>query len=176
MTAASHSYNVIVDQPNECTDLTNFLQCEGELSGRYRWVQENQMTNYVLFTLSRRATISAVNLTYSVDSESETPKVSFCVAPNDTSINSAFANLTCQEVLIEATNGETITRITSTPFTNITNRIVMEIITQGIKASFTASAVQFFGFYVTTGEYIIIYYIHHFTTMHITNSMRLKHA
>lgn len=145
---------VTVEEPNRCRGITDFLQCEGELSGRYNWAQENQLTNYVLFTLSGRATISEVNLSYSVDSTSETPKVSFCAAPNDISISITFPNLTCQEVAIQATNRENRTRIIPMPFANITNSIVMEVITQGIKASFTANSVQFFGMYEVIGKFI----------------------
>ena len=144
-----------IDQTRGCSRyMTSFVKCEGELNGRtYRWTQENQNTNYVLFMLSERASISEVNLTYSVDSTSEMPKISFCAAPDDTIINLTFPNLTCQEISIEATGGDTKAMILHMPFTNITNSIVMEVITQGIKASFIARAVQFFGFYVATGEY-----------------------
>ena len=130
-----------------------YRQCEGELNGRsYTWAQENQLTNYVLFTLSRRATVCEVNLTYSVDSTSEKPKVSFCAAPNDTRISNTFPDVTCQEVTIEATSGDSITTTIPMPFTSTTNSIVMEVITQGIKAPFTATSVQFFGAYEVVGK------------------------
>ena len=107
------------------------------------------MTNYVLFKLSRRATVSEVNLTYSVTG-SKPPKISVCAALNDTNTTNAFTTLTCQEVTIEATGGES--RIIAMPFTNITNRVAMEVITQGIKASFTAISTHFFGTYEVIGK------------------------
>ena len=147
---------VTVDPLDGCEDVTSYRQCEGELSGRsYTWAQENQNTNYVLFILSRRATICAINLTYTVIG-SEPPKVSACAALNDTSINDAFANLTCQEITIQATGGE-ITTIIDMPFASVTNRVALEIITTGIKASFTVTSVQFFGTNEVMGKYQIIY-------------------
>ena len=137
---------------NDITDIVSYRQCVGELRGRsHTWNQENPLTNYVLFTLSRRATVCIVNLTYSVDSTSETPKVSFCAAPNDIKISNTFPSLTCQEVTIEATNAEPRMKTIDMPFPNTTNSIVMEVITQGIKASFTATSVQFFGAYEVVG-------------------------
>ena len=138
---------VTVVEPNECQDQITYHECRGELRGSYTWAQENPTKNYVLFILSARASISAVNLTYSVDSMSEKPKVSFCAAGEDTTINSDFGNLNlkCQEVAIEPTNNKTRNRTVHLPFTNSTSKIVMEVITQGIKASFTATSVEFFG-------------------------------
>ena len=138
---------------NGCDDIVSYRQCEGGLNGRsHTWAQENQLTNYVLFTLSRRATVCIVNLTYSVDSTSEKPKVSFCAAPNNTKISNTFPDVTCQEVTIEATRGDSITTTIPMPFPNTTNSIVMEVITQGIKAPFTATSVQFFGAYEVVGK------------------------
>ena len=144
-----------IDQTRGCSRyMTSFVKCEGELNGRtYRWTQENLIPNYVLFMLIGKASISKVNLTYSVDSTSELPKVSFCAAPNDTNIHYYIPNLTCQVVSIEATGGDTRAMTLHVPFTNITNTIVMEVDTLGVKASFKARAVQFFGFYAVTGEY-----------------------
>ena len=144
---------VTVTPQNGCQFGTTFGQCGGELNGKtYVWTQENGDTNYVLFTLSRISTINEVSLTYSVDSASEKPKVSFCAAPIDTlsSISNTFPYLTCHDVSIEATNGESRTRIVNIPFPNTTNSIVMEVITQSIKASFTATSVQFMGTYDET--------------------------
>lgn len=153
----SYSYASIYSQPSGCSMYmytAHFTKCEGEMNGRiYRWGLENPIPNYVLFRLSRRASISEVNLTYSVDSTSEMPKVSFCAAPDNTIMDYYFPNLTCQEVSIEATGGDIIATTLHTPFTNITNSIVMKVTTNGIKASLKVSAVQFSGFYVATGEY-----------------------
>ena len=165
MTTMPSSSYAALNQTSGCsTYMTKFVKCEGELNGRtYRWAQENPIPNYVLFMLSGKASISKVNLTYSVDSTSELPKVSFCAAPNDTNIYHYIPNLTCQVVSIEATGGDTRVMTLHVPFTNITNTIVMEVDTLGVKASFKARAVQFFGFYTATGEYT-----HNFTYLPLT--------
>lgn len=159
LTLLPSTSDVQVDPTTGCMNfmsLTSFLQCDRELSGKsYLWVQENEDKNYVLFSLRERASISEVHLTYSVDSMTEKPKVSFCAARDDINITNAFTNLTCQEVTIEATNSETRKKIVAMPFTNITSKIAMEVITQGIKASFTATSVEFFGTY-DIGKYQII--------------------
>ena len=142
---------VTVIPQNGCQFGTTFGQCGGELNGRtYVWTRENGDTNYALFTLSRIATISEVSLTYSVDSASEKPKVSFCAALIDTlsSICNSFPNLACHEMSTDATNGENRTRIVNVLFNNNTNSIVFEVIMQGINTSFTATSVQFFCIYV----------------------------
>ena len=139
-----------------CQDTATSRQCEGELSGRsYTWAQENPTTNYILFILGRRASISEVNLTYSTNG-GEAPKVSVCAAKNDTNINNAFDVLKCQEISIVVTGGVSRTDTIVMPFSNVTNRVALEIITQGIKASFTATAVQLFGTVEVTGKNFII--------------------
>ena len=150
--------NQVTTSPQDgCQDTANtFRQCEGELSGRsYTWAQENPMTNYILFILDRRASISEVNLTYSTNG-GEPPKVSVCAARNDTNINNAFDVLQCQEISIVVTGGANTTDTIVKPFSNVTNRVALEIITQGIKASFTATAVQLFGTVEVTGKHLII--------------------
>ena len=145
---------VTVEQPNECTDEISHLQCDGELSGRYTWARENDNTNYVLFILNGRAVISRINLTYIVESSSEKPKVSFCAISDNATVNSNLtaAGLDCQEVPIEPTEGAARNEILPMPFNNDTSRIVMEVITQGIKTAFEATEVQFCGTFVKIGK------------------------
>ena len=122
----------------------HFLQCDGEFSGNYQWEQENQMTNYVLFNLSRITRLSRINLTYTVVSGSQKPKISFCAVPTSMTIDSTFRDLECHEVQVEAT-GDTVVGTLEPSFSNETRKIGMEVITQGIKAAFTATRVEFFG-------------------------------
>ena len=122
----------------------SFLQCDGEFSGNYQWAQENQETNYVLFNLSQITLLSKINFTYTVESGTQKPKISFCAVPASMSIDSAFSNLECQEVRIKAT-GDTVVGTLAPSFANKTGKIGMEVITQGIKAAFTATRVEFFG-------------------------------
>ncbi|MCG8622253.1 MAG: hypothetical protein MJE68_09700, partial [Proteobacteria bacterium] len=122
----------------------SFLQCDGEFNGNYQWAQENQETNYVLFNLSQITRLSKINFTYMVESGNQEPKISFCTVPASMSIGSAFRNLECQEVRVEAT-GDTVVGTLVPSFANKTGKIGMEVITQGIKAAFTATRVEFFG-------------------------------
>lgn len=54
--------------------------------------------------------------------------------------------------MIEATGNENRTAVVDMPFPNTTNSIAMEVITQGIKAAFTATSVQIFGTYEAVGK------------------------
>lgn len=132
---------------SRCTQISqgeSFLQCNGEFNGNYEWQQENQMTNYVLFNLSRITLLTKINLTYTVVSGSQKPKISFCAVPTSMTIDSTFRNLECREVQVEAT-GDTVVGTLEPSFGNETGKIGMEVITQGIKAAFTATRVEFFG-------------------------------
>jgi hypothetical protein len=132
---------------SECTSFSqgeSFLRCDGEFNGNYQWEQENQDTNYVLFNLSQITLLSKINFTYTVESGNQKPKISFCVVPANMSINGTFRDLECREVQVEAT-GDTVVGTLEPSFGNKTGKIGMEVITQGIKAAFTATRVEFFG-------------------------------
>ena len=122
----------------------NCLQCNSELSGHYTWNQENTETNYVLFILNQNTLLSKVILTYKIKAGNQKPKISFCAAPDSVGIESDFTGLECKEVSTEATGSEE-TQTLKMPFTNETSRIVMEVTTQGIKANFVATGVEFYG-------------------------------
>ena len=131
----------------QCTPFSqgeSFLRCDGEFNGNYQWQQENQQTNYVLFNLSQTTLLTKINLMYKVVAGTERPKISFCAVPGNMSINGTFRDLECQEVQIEAT-GDTVVGTLQLSLGNETGKIGMEVITQGIKAAFTATRVEFFG-------------------------------
>lgn len=145
LTQSPTQNQVIVE--SQCTTFIqgeNYLQCVGEFSGNYHWTQENQMKNYVLFNLGRKTLLTKINLTYIVEEGTERPKVSFCAAPANISINSTFSSLKCLEVQVEAT-GDTVVGTLRPSFNKETSKIGMEVITQGIKAAFRATRVEFFG-------------------------------
>lgn len=102
------------------------------------------MKNYVVFDLGQSTLPTKINFTYTVVDGSERPKISFCTTPANTSVNSTFNNLTqCEEVIVEPT-GDTVVGTLRPSFSNETSKIAMEIITQGIKAAFTATRIEFF--------------------------------
>ena len=137
-----------VSAESQCTTFEqgelSFLQCDGELNGNYQWQQENKHTNYVLFNLSPITFLTKINFTYTVASGTQKPKISFCSLPANMSIDSTFSNLECQEVQVEATGGTVVGTLVPS-FGNSTGKIGMEVITQSIKAAFTATRVEFFG-------------------------------
>lgn len=122
---------------------SKYLQCDGELSGTYTWSQENPDTNYVLFVLNQKMSVSLVNMTYTVNSPDEKPKVSFCPLPDNVGIKDKFMGLRCKAVSIQP--GSRVTESIEAPFTNETNRVLMEVITEGIKVEFEAISVEFYG-------------------------------
>ena len=120
-----------------------FVQCPGELNGNYRWSQENKHKNYVLFVLNQRSNVAHVNVTYSMQSSSEKPKVAFCDIPDSFEITESndFNGLDCTQLNI---HGDSKAVLPMT-FKNETSRVGMEVITQGIKTDFVVTGVQFFG-------------------------------
>ena len=140
------------ERENGCMRVrTIYLRCESELNGNYTWDQETRETNYVLFVLNRKAEIDEISLTYVVPG-TERPKVSFCALSDGTLINGTLSNENCIKVDIQQTDGMRLMVNLTMPFNNITTSIVsMEVITQGIKAAFIATGVQFLGRYDVTG-------------------------
>ena len=136
---------MIVD--TQCTTFRHreedFLQCEGEFNGNYQWKQENQVTNYVLFDLQQETLLAKINLTYIIDAGDQQPKISFCAVPANMSIHDTFSNLKCKEIMVQPT-GDTVVGTLEPPFNNETSKVGMEVITQGIKADFRATRIEFF--------------------------------
>ena len=160
VTQRPSSDKVMVERwQNECTgiDGSSFVECEGQLNGNYTWTKENSLANYVAFELNQRAEVlvTRIRLNYAVvSSTSQTPKVSFCVLPTAIIIPiniTLFSSLNCRKVNIQPTTGYAIQTITmEMPFDQDTENVAMEVITRGIKASFVATGVQFFGNYTVT--------------------------
>ena len=156
VTQRPNSDMVMVERQNECTGMvgSSCLECEGQLNGNYTWTKENSQANYVAFELNQRADVTRIRLNYAVvSSTSQTPKVSFCVLPTAITIPiniTLFSNLNCRKVNIQPSTGYAIQTITmEMPFDQDTENVAMEVITRGIKASFVATGVQFFGNYTT---------------------------
>ena len=134
--------------------LSDIQECDGELNGgNYTWTKENPDENYVFFLLNGRANISQIHLTYAaISSVTQSPKVSFCAVLGDNIYNTSQSNLNCRKMDIQATTSYMIqTSSLEMPFDQDTVSVTMEVVTQGIKANFIASEVQFFGEYTTNG-------------------------
>ena len=152
------SQQVRIERQDECSGPIQVRpglsqSCDGELTGNYSWARENQEANYIFFLLNRRANISLIRLTYTaVSSVDQSPKVSFCAVLGDNFLNTSLSNLNCRKMDIQSTISYMIqTSSLETPFDKDTLAVTMEIITQGLKADFTATGVEFFGSYLTTG-------------------------
>ena len=138
---------VITSSQSQCRTFgqeENFLQCEGEFSGNYSWTKENELTNYVLFDLAQNTLLTKINLTYSISDGRETPKITFCAVPANRSISDTFRDLECNPLQVQPT-GNTVVGTLEPSFGDETSKIGMEIITNGIKADFRATRVEFFG-------------------------------
>ena len=158
VTQRPSSQQVRIERQDECSGpiqvrLGLVQQCDGELNGNYTWAGENQAENYVFFRLNGRANISRIRLTYAVvSSATQTPKVSFCAVLGDDRFNVSLSNLNCREIDIVSTASYMIqTSSLDMPFDRDTGDVTMEIITQGIKADFTATGVEVLGSNLPTG-------------------------
>ena len=71
--------------------------------------------------------------------------MSFCPVPDSTTIIDGFTNLeSCRKFTVEAT-GRLETGTLELPAENETSKVLMEVITQGIKADFKATMIAFHG-------------------------------
>ena len=103
------------------------------------------MANYVLFNLIQQTSLIQISLTYRVIDGTQLPKVSFCPVADTALISDQFTNdESCRKFTVEAT-GELETGVLELSTENETSKVVMEVVTHGIKADFKAIGVQFYG-------------------------------
>ena len=96
-----------------------------------------------MFNLTQSISLIHLSLTYRVDSGTQRPKVSFCPVPDSTTISDGFTTLqSCRKFTVEATGGSE-TGTLELPAENETSKVLMEVITQGIKADFKATRIEF---------------------------------